>query len=369
MGRMSVRSSANPVAAALEATITRFDLPRQPLLDLIEARTHDLYDDPVATLNDLEGYCGETVSALFRLSALVLADGEDPGAADAAGLCRRRLRDDRPDARLSVPCAAAGNSTCRRWRFSNGTRSAGATLWPGGPMRYASALRWRRCAPMRAGVWVKPKRRCGGIDPRIGVAFLPLAIVPLHLDAMEARDYAPYEGLVEVPRWRKLWRLWRRARRGLARLMTGLRLRPLPRAAGSASQASRAARARSVRACLRAMAFADPRRRLPFSPMGAFSSGGEQAEIDVHSAGRSAGPSSMLSIWPPVMWLASAPSAVSGRHRAQRLAQPFGGAEAPGQQADRGALDIALAAGDLTGEAQPRHGFEAAGSRRGGAAS
>ena len=40
-------------------------------------------------------------------------------------------------------------------------------------------------------------------------------------------------------------------------------------------------------------------------------------------------------------------------------AEPFGGGEAPGDEADRGALDIALAAGDLAGEAQPRRGLEA----------
>ena len=45
----------------------------------------DLYDDTMPTLNDLEGYCGETSSSLIRLGAMILADGSDPGAADAAG--------------------------------------------------------------------------------------------------------------------------------------------------------------------------------------------------------------------------------------------------------------------------------------------
>ena len=76
---------ANPVAAALDDTIVQFRLPRQALVDLIDARIFDLYDDPMPSLNDLEGYCGETSSSLIRLSSLVLADGRDPGAADAAG--------------------------------------------------------------------------------------------------------------------------------------------------------------------------------------------------------------------------------------------------------------------------------------------
>src|SRR3954469_24902329 len=75
---------ANPVAAALDDAIVRFRLPRQALVDLIDARTFDLYDDPMPALADLEGYCGETSSSLIRLGSLILADGSDPGAADAA---------------------------------------------------------------------------------------------------------------------------------------------------------------------------------------------------------------------------------------------------------------------------------------------
>ena len=76
---------ANPVAAALDDTIVKFRLPRQALVDLIDARVFDLYDDPMPSLNDLEGYCGETSSSLIRLSSMVLAEGRDPGSADAAG--------------------------------------------------------------------------------------------------------------------------------------------------------------------------------------------------------------------------------------------------------------------------------------------
>src|SRR5881296_2022993 len=58
------------------------------------------------------------------------------------------------------------------------------------------------------------------------------------------------------------------------------------------------------------------------------------------------GPASMLSIWPPVMWLSSAPCAL------------VGGGRPPGEQPDRRGFHIALAAGDLPGKAQPRHGSE-----------
>src|SRR5690606_5308603 len=46
------------------------------------------------------------------------------------------------------------------------------------------------------------------------------------------------------------------------------------------------------------------------------------------------------------------------RRRDDRRAMPRGGCEAAGQNADRGALDIALDAGDLAGKAQARIGLQ-----------
>lgn len=78
-------ASGHPVAAALIDVMARFSLPQRPFVDLIDARTFDLYDDPMPSLNDLEGYCGETASTLFQMSALILAEGDDPGTSDLAG--------------------------------------------------------------------------------------------------------------------------------------------------------------------------------------------------------------------------------------------------------------------------------------------
>ena len=62
---------------------------------------------------------------------------------------------------------------------------------------------------------------------------------------------------------------------------------------------------------------------------------------------------------PPVMWASRAPSAVSGGGGGKRLAAELGGGEAGGEDADRGAFDIAFAAGDLAGEADVRLRFQA----------
>ncbi|MGL4241378.1 MAG: phytoene/squalene synthase family protein, partial [Beijerinckiaceae bacterium] len=84
-GKRAGEAEANPVAAAVLRTIGDNRLPAKPLLDLIEARTFDLYDDLMPDWTTLEGYLGETQSALFQLSAMILTKGADPRTADAAG--------------------------------------------------------------------------------------------------------------------------------------------------------------------------------------------------------------------------------------------------------------------------------------------
>jgi phytoene synthase len=110
----------NPVACELLAAIEAYNLPRGALVNLLDARVFDLYDDPMPDRATLEGYLGETVSALFQMSAQVLAEGADPQTADAAGhggvaygiaSIFRRMPLDRARGRVMIPAgvlAAAG---------------------------------------------------------------------------------------------------------------------------------------------------------------------------------------------------------------------------------------------------------------------
>ncbi|MGE7369200.1 phytoene/squalene synthase family protein [Neorhizobium sp. NPDC001467] len=76
---------ANPVAAALFAAVDRYRLPRQTFIDMLDARIFDLYDDPFPDRNALEGYAGETASALIQLAGLILSPADAARAAPAAG--------------------------------------------------------------------------------------------------------------------------------------------------------------------------------------------------------------------------------------------------------------------------------------------
>lgn len=203
---------ANPVAAALDDTITRFSLPRRALLDLIEARVHDLYDDPIATVNDLEGYCGETASAVIRLATLILNDGDDPGSAEAAG-------------HAGVAYAMTGLLRAFPWHVRrgqlyvppvevlerHGLGRADVVAGNGGPGLQKALTEMR--AHMRHHL-ARSEQLIPACGPRAAPAFLPLALAPLYLREMERADYDPFTSIIDAPRWRKLLALWWRARRG-----------------------------------------------------------------------------------------------------------------------------------------------------------
>lgn len=99
------RPRRHPVCEALARAVTSAELPQAPFDALIEARSFDLYTDPMPTLNALRAYARKTQSAVFALACAVLVperadDAMLGAAADAAGiayafsgLVRRAARD------------------------------------------------------------------------------------------------------------------------------------------------------------------------------------------------------------------------------------------------------------------------------------
>jgi phytoene synthase len=75
-----------PVPQGLARAVETGDLPRHVLMHMIEARRFDLFDDPMPDLNTLEGYLGETSSAMIQMSALVLAGYDALECAEVSGL-------------------------------------------------------------------------------------------------------------------------------------------------------------------------------------------------------------------------------------------------------------------------------------------
>jgi phytoene synthase len=197
---------ANPVAAAIDDTIVKFRLPRQALVDLIEARMFDLYDDPMPSLNDLEGYCGETSSSLIQLSSIILNEGQDPGTADAAGhagvayAITGLLRAFPIHARQGQVYVPEDLLT------RHGVVREDIVTGRGGP-GLKGALADLRAIAGRHLDQVRTLRAT--IPPAVEPAFRPLALVKPYLKAMERRDYDPFHTPVDLPQWRRIWTLWR----------------------------------------------------------------------------------------------------------------------------------------------------------------
>lgn len=202
---------SNPVAAALDDAIVARRLGRQPFVDLIDARVFDLYDDPMPRVNDLEGYCGETASALIRLGGLILSDGAEPGGAAAAG-------------HAGVAYGVTGLLRTLPWHARNGQvylpaellRQNGVTredvvTGRGGPGLVRTCAELRALARRHLDAYRLARDT---IAPAARPAFLPIALVEGYLSAMDRTSYDPLNTMIELPRWRKVWRLWRTARRG-----------------------------------------------------------------------------------------------------------------------------------------------------------
>jgi phytoene synthase len=208
--------SAHPVAAALIETIARCRLPVGPFFGLIEARVFDLYDDPMPTLDDLDGYAGETAAALLQLAALILAAD---GAAEASDIARhggtayavtgllRAFPLHASRGQLFVPVEVLGRHGVDRDEVFRGKYT---------PELKAALAEMRGYAHRHLAI---ASENISRLPISAIAAFLPVALVRGYLACMERPDYDPFITPVQVPQWRRQWTLWRAARqaRRLAR--------------------------------------------------------------------------------------------------------------------------------------------------------
>ncbi len=200
---------AHPVAAALDDTLVKARLPRQPLVDLVDARVFDLYDDPMPTTNDLEGYCGETASCLIRLGSLILAQGSEPGGAAAAG-------------HAGVAYAVTGLLRALPWHARSGQvylpadvlKAHGVTredivAGRGGPGLLGACADMRALVRRHLAAYAAERATVATVA---APAFLPVALVEGYLAQMERPGYDPLASVIALPNWRRIWRLWWAAR-------------------------------------------------------------------------------------------------------------------------------------------------------------
>lgn len=209
--RAAGEPSGHPVADALIAAIERYGLPEAAFQNYLEARIFDLYDDPMPTRTDLEGYCGETAGAIIQLAAMMLDTREAPdfaalaghaGCAQAIAGLLRLLPLHRARGQCFVPrdILAAAGTTPEEFVAGRNDASAG---------RAVSAM-----AALASEHFAAFHAQAHSLPASLRPAFLPVALVPGYLRAISRAGKGAFAGVADMPVWKRHWALFRTASRG-----------------------------------------------------------------------------------------------------------------------------------------------------------
>jgi phytoene synthase len=209
-GERGGEAAANPVAAGLLRAMAEHALPAQQLYDLVEAHAFDLYDDPMPTMEALEGYVRHTSGTVFDMAARICG-ASAAHAAELAGLAYgitgllRTFALQASRRQFFVPEQLLDGGATPEQTFAG--RSSPALISALGTL----------CARAREHI-AAFERELEQARRTTMPALLPAALVPGYLAVMSRPDYDPFRTPVEVPQWRRQWALWRAARR-YARVM------------------------------------------------------------------------------------------------------------------------------------------------------
>jgi len=188
---------------ALLAAIKRHQLTPGKLVDLIEARRFDLYDEPMAGLAELEAYARKTSSVLFAMAAQILAGTEAGSATEPAGMAYaiagllRAFPGHLARHQLYVPIELLSRHQVPLNDLFAGRPSAGLAA----ALAELRNLGRRHLAAAHQQLTALPEQALP--------AMLPVALVRPSLDRLERSDpFAP----AEISLWRRQWLIWRAAR-------------------------------------------------------------------------------------------------------------------------------------------------------------
>lgn len=194
----------HPVLEALARAVEHGNLPLEAFRNMVEARRFDLYDDPMPDLVSLEGYLGETTSALIQLSALLLADGDALPAAEAAGyggvaigLCGilRALPRNRARGQCYIPLDLLSRRELKPAHVLSGRFDAAMDF-------VLTEVR------QRAAVCLAEARlRAPSVPLAALPAFLPVSLTDLYLARLARPGFNPLDSAAEVSQLRRQCRL------------------------------------------------------------------------------------------------------------------------------------------------------------------
>ena len=205
LGERTGEAAAHPVAIALLETISRHNLARERLAELVEAHRFDIYDEPMGSHAELQAYAVATCGTIYECAAHILAGSQTQltdiakkaGQAETIANLIERLPRHAARHQLYVPLEilrhyGADPADLYAMHVSPELRAALAEL------RLRARRHLSRVADARIPELARP-------------AFLPLAPLRQWLLAMETDAYDPFNP-PEVPKWRRQWRIWRAAK-------------------------------------------------------------------------------------------------------------------------------------------------------------
>lgn len=194
----------HPIAQQLARAIEAGDLRSQGFINLIDARAFDLYDDPMPSVAALEGYLGETSSALIQMAALILAGPAASDAAEAAGHAgvafgmtglMRALPIHRSRGQCFLPAELLARSDLSPADIMAGKRAAAIRI----------ALREMRQLALQH--LVAAREVSPTIPGQALPAFLPVALVEVYLNRLKKAGEGAVHKVTDVLQLRRQWRM------------------------------------------------------------------------------------------------------------------------------------------------------------------
>jgi phytoene synthase len=201
-------AAGNPVAEALIEAIREYDLPSAAFDNFLEARLFDLYDDPMPSRTDLEGYCGETASALIQLAGLVLDRDAALATADLAGHagCAQAMTGILRS--LPIHLARGQCYVPRDVLSAAGTSPEEFVAEKGGPASRRAIQAMTALAREHLGKFREGAR---GLPPMLRPAYLPADLAGAYLDVLSRPPADPFKKISDVSPVRRALIMARRA--------------------------------------------------------------------------------------------------------------------------------------------------------------
>jgi len=202
LGERTGEAVANPVAAGLVETLSRYKISPDRLAELVEAHRFDVYDEPMPSRAELKSYASRTAGAIFASAGQILgaATGlsEEAGQAQTLADVLRLLPRHAARRQLYVPL-----DVLQKY----GAKPADIFAMHATPELRAALAELR----LRARGHLAHITAAKEISARAWPVFLSLAPLRSFLLAMERANYDPFRP-PQAALWRRQWQIWRAPR-------------------------------------------------------------------------------------------------------------------------------------------------------------